>query len=106
MEHVQLTEHLLESLSLRNLRRNAIELEQQNIIRMANAAAKKLHVASSEWIQTERALAGQWLGEAADDFGYSVRNELEWLDEHMKEVFSKDQVYVIHALPSCSVCQC
>jgi hypothetical protein len=73
---------------------------------MANAAAKKLPVASAEWIQTERSLAGQYLGEAADDFGYSVRNELEWLNEHMREIFSKDQMYVVHIQPSCSVYQC
>lgn len=72
-----------------------LELRQQNNIQMANAAAKKLPVGSSEWIQTERSLAGQYLEEAADDFGYSVRNELEWLNEHMKEIFSKDQVYVL-----------
>ena len=30
----------------------------------------------------------------AEDFAFSARNEVEWLNEHMAEIFSKNQLYV------------
>lgn len=70
---------------------------------MASAGVKKPAVGSSEWVQTERALAGQYIGEATDDFECSIRNELEWLDAHMKDIFSKNQVYALTSRMICSV---
>jgi hypothetical protein len=67
-------------------------LEQHNNIQMAGARVKGPVVGSSEWIQDERALVGEKIGEVTEDFEFSVRNELEWLNEHMKEIFSKNQV--------------
>ena len=61
---------------------------------MAGAAAKKLPVGSSEWIQNERVQTGQYVAQEAEEFGFSVRNEMEWLNEHMAEIFSKGQVYI------------
>jgi hypothetical protein len=29
-----------------------------------------------------------------EDFGFSVRNELEWLNEHMFDILSSDRQYV------------
>lgn len=31
----------------------------------------------------------------SEDFGFSARNELEWLNEHMADIFAKDQMYVL-----------
>lgn len=34
-----------------------------------------------------------------EEFGYCVRNEMDWLNEHMGEIFSRKQMYVL--LSSC-----
>lgn len=59
---------------------------------MAGARVKAPPVGSEKFIEDERALVGEKVGEASEEFGYSVRNELEWLNEHMKEIFSTNQV--------------
>ncbi len=33
------------------------------------------------------------IDEEAQELGYSVRNELEWLNEHLADVFSRNNVY-------------
>ncbi len=55
-------------------------------------AQGKLPVGSSEWNQDENAQVSQFCGQEAEDFAFSARNEVEWLNEHMAEIFSKDQV--------------
>lgn len=61
---------------------------------MAGAKAKTQPPGSAGWIQSEREQAGQFVEQEAEEFSFSVRNELEWLNEHMAEIFSKNQVYV------------
>lgn len=51
---------------------------------------------SAAWVQSERQQAAQFIEQEVDEFGYSVRNDLEWLDEHMSEVvFGRGGMYVI-----------
>jgi hypothetical protein len=52
----------------------------------------RLQVGSASWISDERASALQIAGEEAEEFTFSARNEIEWLNEHMAEIFSKNQV--------------
>lgn len=59
---------------------------------MAGTKAKAPPVGSEKFIEDERALVSEKVGEAAEEYGFSVRNELEWLNEHMKEIFSTNQV--------------
>ncbi|WPG99956.1 Hypothetical protein R9X50_00277900 [Acrodontium crateriforme] len=59
---------------------------------MAAPRAKTLPTGSTQWIQSERDQAGQFVQQEAEEFSYSVRNELEWLNEHMAEIFSKEQL--------------
>lgn len=59
---------------------------------MAALRSKVASVGSAEWIEGERQLAGQYMQQDVEDFGFSVRNELEWLNEHMAEIFSNNQV--------------
>lgn len=62
---------------------------------MASAKAKMgTQIGSAQWIQNEREQAEQFVNLEVEEFGYSVRNEFEWLNEHMAEIFSKQQLYV------------
>ena len=49
-------------------------------------------VGSAQWVEGERENAAQLVAQEAEDFSYSVRNEFEWLNEHMAEIFSADPV--------------
>ena len=49
-------------------------------------------IGSAQWIQDENAQVSQFCAQEAEDFAFSARNEVEWLNEHMAEIFSKDQV--------------
>jgi len=51
-------------------------------------------VGSADWIQNERDQASAFIEQEVEEFSYSARNELEWLNEHMAEIFSRDQRYV------------
>ncbi|CZR62338.1 related to vesicular transport-associated repeat protein Tb-291 [Phialocephala subalpina] len=54
----------------------------------------RLQVGSASWIVEERATALQFAGEETEEFTFSARNDLDWLNEHMAEIFSKNQVNV------------
>jgi len=58
------------------------------------AVRSKLPVGSAPWIVSERRQADELVEQEAEEFGYSVRNEMEWLNEHMAEIFSSTQLYV------------
>ena len=53
-----------------------------------------LPVGSMQWINDENAQVDRHCEQEAEDFGFSARNELEWLNEHMVDIFAKDQMYV------------
>lgn len=59
---------------------------------MAVARSKAAAVGSSQWIQKEKEQAGDFVEQEVEEFGYSVRNEMEWLNEHMAEIFSAGAV--------------
>lgn len=59
---------------------------------MAAARGKMPAVGSAQWIQNERDHAGQLIDQEVEEFSFSVRNELEWLNEHMADIFSKNQM--------------
>lgn len=54
-------------------------------------------VGSTAWCTEERSSALQIAQSEVEEFGYSARNELEWLNEHMADVFSENQMYVSDA---------
>lgn len=56
-------------------------------------ARTKIQVGSTGWIQSEREQAGQFVEAEGEEFSYTVRNELEWLQEHMADIFSSNNVY-------------
>ena len=52
---------------------------------------------SAGWCAEERSSALQVSRSEIEEFGYSARNELEWLNEHMADIFSENQMYVLDA---------
>lgn len=54
-----------------------------------------LPVGSLQWINDENAQVDRHCEQELEDFGFSARNELEWLNEHMADIFAKDQMYVM-----------
>lgn len=58
---------------------------------MASARAKA-QVGSTGWIFDESAQVSQFEAQELDDFTFAARNEVEWLNEHMKDIFAKSQV--------------
>lgn len=54
-------------------------------------------VGSASWCAEERSSALQVSRSEIEEFSYSARNEMEWLNEHMADIFSENQVYVMDA---------
>ncbi len=50
-------------------------------------------VGSVQWILDEEDFANQFVRQEVDDFAFSAYNELEWLNEHMAEVFNRTELY-------------
>ncbi|KAH8804662.1 hypothetical protein F5884DRAFT_796820 [Xylogone sp. PMI_703] len=54
----------------------------------------RAQVGSAGWISEERSAAFQIADAETEEFTFSVRNELDWLNEHMAEIFSENQINV------------
>lgn len=52
--------------------------------------AKQSALGSAQWVQEENDHASQAIASELADFGFSVKNEMEWLNEKMADVFSRD----------------
>lgn len=55
-------------------------------------ANPRLQIGSSLWISDERSISYQMVESEAEEFTFSARNEMEWLNEHMAEIFNENQV--------------
>ncbi|KAL8851963.1 MAG: hypothetical protein Q9221_003174 [Calogaya cf. arnoldii] len=51
-------------------------------------------IGSLPWLDQENQQLAQFSATEADDFAFSVRNELDFLNEHMADIFSKTQVNI------------
>lgn len=47
---------------------------------------------SAAWVAEERSSAMQIAQSEVEEFEFSARNEVEWLNEHMAEIFSENQM--------------
>ncbi|KAF1952480.1 hypothetical protein CC80DRAFT_527785 [Byssothecium circinans] len=47
-------------------------------------------IGSARWILDERHQSNDLVSQELEDFGFSVRNELEWLNEHMTDIFAQN----------------
>jgi len=72
---------------------------------MAATKTRAAPVGSAQWIRDEKDNAGQLIDQDVEEFSFSVRNEFEWLNEHMADVFSKNNVYArLHTLSLSTLC--
>jgi hypothetical protein len=55
-------------------------------------ATSRLQVGSESWVSEERTCALQIAEAEAEEFAFSARNELDWLNEHMAEIFDENQM--------------
>lgn len=49
---------------------------------------------SSQWILSEREQVLHLADQDAEEFAFSARNEVDWLNEHMAEIFDENQLCV------------
>ena len=49
-------------------------------------------VGSTQWIHNEREQISVFEDQENEDFAFSARNEFEWLNEHMDDIFSQTQM--------------
>lgn len=57
------------------------------------SSRSKTQVGSAPWLLNERQQANELIEQEVEEFTYSVRNEMEWLNEHMAEIFTRNQLY-------------
>ncbi|KAJ4381753.1 hypothetical protein N0V86_003118 [Didymella sp. IMI 355093] len=57
---------------------------------MTASRSKVPAIGSAQWILEERHQSNDLVSQELEDFGFSVRNELEWLNEHMADIFAED----------------
>jgi hypothetical protein len=53
----------------------------------------RLQIGSAAWIAEERSSALQIAQTEVEEFTYSARNELDWLNEHMAGILDENEVY-------------
>ncbi|KAI9672299.1 MAG: hypothetical protein M1831_002115 [Alyxoria varia] len=62
---------------------------------MAAARARaQAPVGSSKWVYDERKQADDIVQQEAEEFAFSARNDMDWLNEHMAEIFARGQLDV------------
>lgn len=61
-----------------------------------SAAGARGHqpVGSAAWITDEKENIMRLVDEEMEEIEFPVRHEMEWLNEHMAEIFSKNQLWV------------
>lgn len=61
---------------------------------MAAMRGPRVQVGSATWIADERTTAVQFAQSEADEFAFSARNDFDWLNEHMADVFNENDMFV------------
>ena len=59
---------------------------------MASARSSRLQVGSAAWIAQERAATLQMVRSEVDDFSSQALMEVDWLNEHMADIFNENQM--------------
>ncbi|KAF2840233.1 hypothetical protein M501DRAFT_1002545 [Patellaria atrata CBS 101060] len=54
----------------------------------------KTQIGSAHWILDERQQADQFVAQEVEEFSYAVKNEMEWLNEHMTDIFNQNKLNV------------
>ncbi|KAI0159710.1 hypothetical protein GGR57DRAFT_435308 [Xylariaceae sp. FL1272] len=58
------------------------------------AGRPRLQVASAPWIEEERSTAIHIAQSEIDEFTFAARNDCDWLNEHMNDIFSENRINV------------
>lgn len=58
---------------------------------MATRGAR-LPIGSAPWVSEERSAARQVAESEVEEFSYAVRNEFEWLNEHMAGILDENEM--------------
>ncbi|KAK1827628.1 inner centromere protein-related protein pic1 [Podospora conica] len=61
---------------------------------MAMRGAPRVTVGSTAWVAEERDSARTIAHSEIEEFSFAARNEMDWLNEHMAEIFSENQMNV------------
>ncbi|KAK3391119.1 hypothetical protein B0H63DRAFT_467304 [Podospora didyma] len=61
---------------------------------MAMRGGPRLQVGSAAWAAEERASALNIADSEIEEFSFAARNEVDWLNEHLAEIFSENQMNV------------
>ncbi|KAF2458584.1 hypothetical protein BDY21DRAFT_340646 [Lineolata rhizophorae] len=61
---------------------------------MAPARSQQTPVGSAQWLLAERRHVNQLVVEGCEEFAFSANEQMEWLNEHMHDVFNRHQVNV------------
>lgn len=59
---------------------------------MGGPRAARLPVGSAPWVAEERSSALEITQSEVEEFAFSARNEFDWLNEHMADIFSENQM--------------
>jgi hypothetical protein len=54
-------------------------------------------VGSHAWIANERSIVQQLEDEDVEIMAYAIRNDMEWLNEHMANIFERNILYATHS---------
>jgi hypothetical protein len=49
---------------------------------------QRLPSGSAPWIVSEQSQINDLVAQEVEEFSFSVRNEMDWLNEHMAEIFT------------------
>lgn len=61
---------------------------------MATARSTRLQVGSAAWIAEERGATLQMVRSEIEDFSSQALMEVDWLNEHMADIFNENQMWV------------
>lgn len=61
---------------------------------MASGARAQKPVGSAAWISTEKENVSQLVEQELEEVEYPVSHEMDWLNEHMAEIFDNNQLCV------------
>jgi hypothetical protein len=50
----------------------------------------QMAVGSTQWIAEQKEQIAEFYGQELEDFTFTARNEVEWLNEKMAEIFSNN----------------
>lgn len=65
----------------------------------ATGAKSQKPVGSAAWIATEKENFLQLVNQEVEEVEYPVRHEMDWLNEHMAEIFNNNQLSVATDIP-------